>query len=57
MKDLVIEAIINLVETHDVPNLDYYQVNPITTRELDLCTDEELVEILIHVATYEGEDQ
>jgi hypothetical protein len=57
MRDNVISAIIDLVELYEVPNLDYYHVNPINREELDLCTDEDLVDILIHIATYEGEDE
>lgn len=57
MKDLIINAIMDLVELYEVPNLDYYHVNPISREELDLCTDEDLVEILIYIATYEGEDE
>ena len=57
MRPIVINAIIDLADMHDVPNLEHWNLNAITRKELELCSDEDLVEILVYVATYDGEDE
>ena len=57
MRPIVINAIIDLADMRDVPNLEHWNLNAITRKELELCSDEDLVEILVYVATYDGEDE
>lgn len=53
MRDIVIREIIGLAEIYGITSLEYYRVDKVTKEELDLCHDEDLVDMLIHVCTYE----
>lgn len=57
MRELIIREILELVLEYGVPHLDMWFIKNITEQELDWLSDKELIEVLIHVATYDGETQ
>lgn len=55
MRDLVIEEIMKWASVQGITRLEFYQIDKLTKEELDLCPDEELIDMLVHVCTYEEE--
>lgn len=55
MRDIVIKEIIDTAEVNGITSLEYYHVKEITKEELSLCSDEDLVDMLIYVCTYDEE--
>ena len=57
MRELIIKKIIEFALEFNVPHLDMWFITDITVDELDYLADEELIEVLIHVCTYDEEYQ
>lgn len=55
MRDLVIAKIKDYAIEYGVP-LSYWHIDEPTDKELGWCSDEDLVEMLIHVVTFDGEE-
>lgn len=57
MRDLVINEILQLAQEHALESVKFYVTIKMTREELNLCPDEDLLELLGYLWTYDPEEE